>query len=181
MSYLIQSKKELTPENLHENALVIYEVISDDDKGTDIIKDALNESNSEQALFHYHLADADVAKNLKDSGVPVISIYHFVNRNSPAFTTRFTNYPIGLGIHKLEMEETVAHHWNQCVEQAIHPSVPISVSEVRKRNLGAVNYHNGRHRERVGSLLQLGYAIEVNGKYALTEKAIKKCVKYLGL
>ena len=86
---------------------------------------------------------------------------------------KFTTYPIGLGINHSEQEVTIAHHWNQCIDEGVDPSSPIEVTEVRARNFEFKNYETGL------SIVNTGHVEKVDGKWKLTEKAIKKCNDFL--
>ena len=88
---------------------------------------------------------------------------------------KFKSSPIGLGINHLEQEESIAHHWNECINMGVSPDTPIEISEVRKHNFNHVN------RETKLSIVNTYHAIEVDGKWKLTDKSIEKCKKFLGI
>lgn len=86
---------------------------------------------------------------------------------------KFTSIPIGLDINHSEQEITIAHHWNQCIDEGVSPDTPIEVISIRVDNFKHTNQETGL------SILNTGHVEEVNGKWKLTEKAIKKCKEYL--
>lgn len=91
------------------------------------------------------------------------------------FETKFTRYPIGLDINHLEQEIAIAHHWNECIELGVSPDTPIDVNETRVHNFNHVNPETGL------SVVNTGHAEEIGRKWKLTQKAIDKCITFLGI
>ena len=86
---------------------------------------------------------------------------------------KFTKLPIGLGINHLEQEESIAHHWNECVDLEVDPSEPIEINKTREHNFTFRNYETGL------SIENTGHAEKVGDKWKLTDKTIEKCKDFL--
>ena len=86
---------------------------------------------------------------------------------------KFTQLPIGLGINHPEQEESIAHHWNECIVLGVDPSEPIEISDVREYNFTFKNYETGL------SIENTNQAEKVGDKWRLTDKTIQKCKNFL--
>ena len=91
------------------------------------------------------------------------------------FTTKFERTPIGLDCGHYEIEESIALHWNECVDQGLSPAEFREVPPARLIRFTSTNPETGI------SASGRGY-VERNGdKFRLSNSTIEKCKNYLNI
>lgn len=84
---------------------------------------------------------------------------------------KFTKHPVALLEH-YEQEGIVAYFWNKCIDEGLNPSEFQKAHKNLAAHFRKVNYETGI------SLINSGYVEEKQSKFKLTDKCIKRILKY---